>query len=88
MIDTCSHVITDLVCDANYTDAILLCKICLNGCDADTIECSTYELKECFYRRALGVWATFIIVVGILGNMLTLLAVPYAARKKRLYPVT
>ena len=35
------------------------------------------------YRVVLGIWAVVIAVIGILGNLLTLLAIPYAARKKR-----
>ena len=35
------------------------------------------------HRRALGVWASIIAVIGVLGNMLTLLAIPYAAQKER-----
>ena len=83
MRDSCNYNSNDLVCQENYTDAILVCNICLNGCDTDIIECSPNETKHCSYRRALGIWACFIMVVGILGNVLTLLAVPYAARKKR-----
>ena len=35
------------------------------------------------YRIVLGICAVVIAIVGILGNLLTLLAIPYAARKKR-----
>ena len=35
------------------------------------------------YRMVLGIWALVIAIIGILGNILTLLAIPYAARKKR-----
>ena len=35
------------------------------------------------WRIALGVWTLFVIIVGILGNVFTLLAIPYAARRQR-----
>ena len=79
----CNDVNTDLICEANYTDAILVCKLCGNECLSDSINCSPYELKECTYRQVLGLWAVFINIFGVLGNMLTLLAIPYAARKRR-----
>ena len=52
------------------------------GGDSDIVQCNSYELQECTYRQVLGLWAVFIIVFGILGNVLTLLAVPYAAKRK------
>ena len=84
MTSFCNGVETDLICEANHTDAILICKICGNQCLSDSINCSPYELQECTYRQVLGLWAVFIIILGVLGNMLTLLAIPYAARKRRL----
>ena len=44
-------------------------------------DCIPNEDKQ--YRTALGIWALINAIIGILGNMLTLLAIPYAARKKR-----
>ena len=83
MTTFCNDYNPEIVCESNYTDAISICKFCGNGCESDTIQCPPYELKECTYRQVLGLWAVFIIIFGVLGNMLTLLAVPYAARKKR-----
>ena len=35
------------------------------------------------WRIALGVWTLIVIAVGIFGNVFTLLAIPYAARRQR-----
>ena len=83
MTNFCNDINLDLICETNSTDAIKVCKLCGNTCQSETIDCSQYELRECTYRQILGLWAVFIIIFGILGNLLTLLAIPYAARKKR-----
>ena len=82
MANFCNYINTNLVCESNYTDALFVCKFCGTGCDSDIIQCNSYELQECTYRQVLGLWAIFIIIFGILGNVLTLLAVPYAAKRK------
>ena len=51
-----------------------------------------YELNQCrpttswFDPIALG-WTVFSIVLGVLGNLMTLLAIPYAAKHKRYYKI-
>ncbi len=35
------------------------------------------------FRTATGVWCLMNAIIGILGNLLTILAIPYAARKKK-----
>ena len=65
---------TEPVC-SNVSDIIFenFVEVCAN--------CISKEDKK--YRMALGIWALVIAIIGILGNILTLLAIPYAARKKR-----
>ena len=35
------------------------------------------------WRVALGIWAIIVTVVGVIGNIFTLLAIPYAAQRQR-----
>ena len=83
MTNFCNEYNSDIVCETNHTDIVSVCHRCGNSCLSDTIICSPYELRECTYRQVLGLWAIFIIILGVLGNLLTLFAIPYAARKKR-----
>ena len=67
----------------------LLSHVCLNG----SFSHLSYEEwnRHCFpsyednvvWRRAAGVWSVFNFVVGLLGNLLTMVAVAYARDKHR-----
>ena len=72
-------------CNSSDPNAIhLLSKLCVNGSNIDGVhDCFDKSMMHCPYRKSLGVWAIIIIVIGVLGNLLTLLAVPYAARHRR-----
>ena len=35
------------------------------------------------WRVALGIWSIVVTVVGVIGNIFTLLAIPYAAQRQR-----
>ena len=35
------------------------------------------------WRVALGIWSVVVAVVGVFGNIFTLLAIPYAAQRQR-----
>ena len=35
------------------------------------------------WRMALGIWSIIVTVVGLFGNIFTLLAIPYAAQRQR-----
>ena len=83
MTNFCNEYNSDIVCETNHTDIISVCYRCGNSCLSESIICSAYEVRECTYRQVLGLWAVFIIILGVLGNLLTLFAIPYAARKKR-----
>ena len=67
----------------------LLSQVCLNGSFSNLNYTEWNE--RCFpsytanvgLRRAAGVWALFNFLVGTLGNLLTLVAIPYARAKCR-----
>ena len=77
----------DLCCDPNNSTAInLLSKLCVDGSNINgTYHCFDERMTNCPYRNTLGLWAIVIIFIGVLGNLLTLLAIPYAARLRRYY---
>lgn len=72
-------------CDSNHTeDIVVLSDLCVNEeYNEDLSECLSKDLQDCYVRKSLGSWGIFMIVVGCLGNILTLLAIPYAASRKR-----
>ena len=67
----------------------LLSHVCLNGSFTDLSDdewnkrCYPNYWGNVAYRRAAGVWSLFNFIVGILGNILTLVAVAYARNKHR-----
>ena len=69
-----------LTCDKE--NIFNLSKLCVDGSDNGSLPCLLKENMQP-YHTAMGVWAIFVVVFAVLGNLLTLLAVPYAARKKR-----
>lgn len=77
--DTLHLVCTDQIKGHIYQ----LSKICVNG--------STYSRDVCIpeldqqrpYRIAIGIWALVVMIFGVSGNIFTLLAIPYAAKKQR-----
>ena len=76
---------TFIACNRNNSNNIYkLSKFCVNGSNFDGLyECLPNDLENCPYRIALGCWAILVMIIGVLGNLLTLLALPYAAKKKR-----
>ena len=52
---------------------------CLNVVFLD--EC--YPLKRYEFKFALGLWCVILGLIGFVGNLLTILAIPYAAKKKK-----
>ena len=67
----------------------LLSHVCLNGSFAH-LELEEWN-KRCFpniernlwWRRSACVWLLFNFIIGLLGNLLTLVAIPYAGYKHR-----
>ena len=52
---------------------------CLNVVFLD----ACYPSKRYEFKFALGIWCAVLGLVGFVGNLLTILAIPYAAKKKR-----
>ena len=67
----------------HQNDIYTLSKFCVNGSDWSNLECIHDIDEQSFSRNILGIWAIIVSVVGIIGNVLTLLAVPFAADRKR-----
>ena len=75
---------TQITCDkSNQNDVYTLSKFCVNGSDWSNLECIHDIEEQSFSRNILGIWAIIVSVAGIIGNVLTLLAVPFAADRKR-----
>jgi heme/copper-type cytochrome/quinol oxidase subunit 2 len=74
--------IDEIACDGkNKTHIGLLSTLCVNG-SFNELHCMPPDEKRP-WRIALGVWTLIVIAVGIFGNVFTLLAIPYAARRQR-----
>ena len=63
----------------------LLSKLCVNGSNTDNLECiqNYNDITYWVLRKLLGIWSILVGSLGISGNLLTLLAIPYAAKRKR-----
>ena len=76
---------TEISCHkSNQNGIYTLSKFCVNGSDWSNLECIHDIDEQSFSRNILGIWAIVVSVAGIIGNVLTLLAVPFAADRKRL----
>ncbi len=68
--------------DCNGTENVFTLRLtCTEGPTAPA-NCFPVKISLTF-RTFAGTWAIFIGLTGILGNMLTLLAIPYAAKRQR-----
>ena len=74
------YIISCNVTDLNYET---LKEICTNGSDATGAECIKYDNKlPQIVRFVSGGWFFVISVLGIFGNLMTLVCIPFSARKK------
>ena len=83
----------NLTCDGrNKTHIGILSTLCVNGsfdvnicngCDGMIENLCMPEDEKRSWRMALGIWGLIVSLIGIVGNIFTLLAVPYAAQRKR-----
>ena len=67
-------------------NAYLLSKLCVNSSSTDpSLECiqNYNDITHIGLRKLLGIWSIIVGGFGVAGNLLTLLAIPYAARRKR-----
>ena len=68
------------VSDLNYGD---LKEVCSNGIDTSFAECIKYNDNISLVIRYLsGLWFFFISILGIFGNLMTLICIPFSARRK------
>ena len=69
---------------SNSNQVYLLNQLCTNGSDSTSLECYKYQGPMTDTSRlATGIWHIVIALVGIFGNVTTLIALPYAAKRKR-----
>ena len=63
----------------------LLSKLCVNGSNTANVECvqNYNDISYLVLRKLVGLWSILVGSLGISGNLLTLLAIPYAAKRKR-----
>ena len=79
------------VCNgANKTDihshkqlCVNISKLCVNGLYNEVLGCIPHLDEQRSYRIALGVWSIIVTIFGLFGNLFTLLAIPYAAKRQR-----
>ena len=63
----------------------LLSELCVNGSNIENVECiqNYNDITYVVLRKLVGIWSILVGSLGISGNLLTLLAIPYAAKRKR-----
>ena len=73
--------LTTLSCDS--TLVINFSHFCLSHAEDFPDNC--FPSDEIFpgFRRAVGIWCIVNAVIGSMGNLLTLLAIPYAAKRNK-----
>ena len=71
--------------DGENSTIFLLSELCVNGTSTDEVECiqDYNDITYWFLRKLVGIWSILVGSLGFLGNLLTLLAIPYAAKRKR-----
>ena len=76
----------DLRCEQGANSTIyLLSKLCVNGSNTDKLEClqNHEDITYMILRKLVAIISILIGLLGVSGNLLTLLAIPYAAKRKR-----
>ena len=76
----------DLRCEQGANSTIyLLSKLCVNGSNTDKVEClqNHEDITYMILRKMVAIISILIGLLGVSGNLLTLLAIPYAAKRKR-----
>ena len=73
----------DFECNS-VEDIYWLSRICLNGSHSNQSECvKFYDSNVSIIRKGIGIWFLLVAILGTFGNLMTLIAIPYAARHKR-----
>ena len=69
----------------DYDSIVSLSETCENSFNVKSFECiQNNDETKSIIRTFMGIWSTIIAVCGTSGNLLTLLAIPHAAKHKRL----
>ena len=70
----------------NDTHIGALSKLCTDGSYDKTLCIPDLE-EQSPYRAGLGAWGLVVVFFGVFGNLMTLVAIPYAAKRKRLVDI-
>ena len=67
-----------------YKNIVILSELCINSYNITSLECiqNNDDIKSNI-RTLLGIWSTQIAICGTSLNLLTILAIPHAAKHKR-----
>ena len=67
----------------NSTNEIIISEFCTNGSDTSSVECTlAYDNITLDFRYIAGGWMIFIAILRIVGNLTTLLSIPWASKRK------
>ena len=66
----------------NDTHIGTLSRLCTDGTYNKTLCIPDLE-EQSTYRAGLGAWGLVVVFFGVFGNLMTLMAVPYAGKRKR-----
>ena len=71
-------------CDENSDKLHIgyLSQLCTNGSYNEGV-CIAHLDEDIYGRTALGVWGMIVVLLGVIGNLSTLIAIPYAWKRKR-----
>ena len=79
-MDNSTHI---LACDANEKCNLFnLSNLCTNGTYNET-RCIPDLEERIPFRVGMGVWGIIVVLFGVLGNLITLISVPYASKRQR-----
>ena len=76
-LESMNSSIPDFCNDTNYVE--VWSDNCLNVAFLD----ACYPSKQYEFKFALGIWCVILGLIGFVGNLLTIIAIPYAAKKKK-----
>ena len=71
-------------CNSSDTDNYkTIGKLCVNGSDTTLVECVKYTDQASLVLKYIqGVWFLLIFILGTIGNLATLICIPFAVKKK------
>ena len=72
-----NSLISEICNDTNYVE--VWSDYCFNVVFLD----ACYSSNHYEFKFALGIWCVILGLIGLVGNLLTIIAIPYAAKKKK-----